>query len=114
MKTVNQFMPYVYGLLIIVLIGTLIAFFVRLSKTMKKVAETLQGTQGMSEKLEKMNESVVKIQASKESWTFFAAIFAISVIIKETFKYYRSERSLSKSFAKALKRHASVVTKLRF
>ena len=114
MKTINSFMPYIYGLLIIVLIGTLIAFLIRLSKTMKKIAQTADVAKGIGNNLQKTTDSLDQIKASSDSWSFFAALLGVVFIVKETFKYYRSEKSLPKSFTKAVIRHSGQIKNLNF
>lgn len=114
MKIINAYMKYVYIALITALLITLIAFFVRLSKTMKKIAETGEGVSTLSSDLDQTNEKLSAISDSKDSYKFFLSLFAIILIVKETFKYYKSERSLPKSFTKAVLRHNAQISGFRF
>ena len=114
MKNISRYVYYLYIPLIIGIVIALIALIVRVSKTLKKVGLTLQKTEPLNESLQKMNGSLEQIRKSKGNWTFFLSIFAVIAILKETAKYYRSEKSVSKSFTKALMRHGTQVRNLRF
>ena len=114
MKIINAYMKYVYIALIAALFITLIAFFIRLSKTMKKITETAEGASSVSSLLNQTNEKLSLISQSKDSYKFFLSLFAIILIIKETFKYYKSEKSLPKSFTKAVLRHNTQISGFKF
>ncbi len=114
MKTINRFMPYIYGVLIIGILIALIALFIRLSKTLKKAAMMKEVAEVLDREMKEIDMKKEQIARTKDSWTFFVALFGAWFIIKETFKYYKSERSLPKSFTKALMRHSSQISKLRF
>ena len=114
MKAINSLMPYIYGILIIALIVTFIMLIMRLGKTMKKVALLMEDGDKLNTQFEKINAKTEAIKQSADSWGFFLSLAAVAVIIKETFKYYKSERSLPKSFSKAVIRHAGQLGKLKF
>ena len=114
METVNRYILYLYIPLGIAILGCIIALLLRVAKTLKEANHTAELARPISEHLNHINETTKKIAATKESWSFFIALFAIFAILKETGKYYKSERSLSRSFSKAVLRHTSQIKGLRF
>ena len=114
MKVINQYIIFVYVFLIsaiIVLFFDLLIHLIKMLKTTGTV--TAEKLNVLNDNLTRMNETTEKISKTANSWAFFLSIYAIYLIIKETIKYYRSERSISRSFAKAAIRHAGQLGKLR-
>ena len=111
---INHLMKYVYLILVPATVYWLAAFLIRLSKTMKIVSETSENGKKAGTQLAAAGEKASLISKSAGSWKFFLSAFAILIVLKETFKYYRSEKSLSRSFAKAMMRHRSQVAGFRF
>lgn len=114
MELINRIILYSYIPLGIAILVCLIILLTRVMKTLKGVNVTLDKTKPINEHLEHINASTKKIAASKDSWTFFLALGAIFVILKETGKYYKSEGSLTRSFSKAMIRHSAQIKGLRF
>ncbi len=114
METINRYILYLYIPLIIAIIGCIIALLMRVMKTLKEVGHTAELASPIGEHLDHISKATEKIAASKDSWNFFIALFAIFAILKETGKYYKSEHSLSRSFSKAVLRHTSQIKGLRF
>ena len=113
MKIINPYMKYVYIVLILGLVAALIAFLKSLMKTIRNISDTAQGASSVSVHIGQTNEKLSAIKESGDSYKFFLSLLAIFVIIKETFKYAKSEKSLSKSFRKAFMRHTASFTKIR-
>lgn len=114
MKVINKYIIFVYVVLIsaiIVLIGDLLIHLIKMMKT--TVNETTTKINSVSDNLKKMSDTSEKIKSTANSWTFFLSIYAIYVIFRETLKYWRSERSLTKSFTKACLRHVGQINKIR-
>ena len=112
MNIINPYMKYVYIILILALIAALIAFLKSLMKTVRNISDTAQGASSISVHIDQTNEKLSAIRESKDSYKFFLSLLAVFVIIKDTFKYAKSEKSLSKSFRKAFMRHTASLTKI--
>lgn len=113
MKTVN----HIIGILDILLgAGTLIAliaFLLRLRKT-AKAAEPLTGSLNtMNGELNAVKAKADRIRASAPSYKFFASLYIILVVIKETLKSWKNDRSLPGSFTSAYLRHSRQISKIR-
>lgn len=113
MEMVNRIIMYLYIPLIIGIVAALIVLLVRIIKMIGGLGQTIERAKPISERIENMNASIEKISASAESYKFFLAVAAVFIIIRETLKYWKSEKSISKSFAKALVRHSSQIKGLR-
>ena len=114
MKAINQYIVFVYVVLIsaiIVLLGDLLIHLIKMMKT--TVNDTATKIDKISGGLDKMSKTCDRIKSSADSWTFFLAVYAVYAVLKETLKYWGSEKSLSKSFAKACIRHAGSINKIR-
>ncbi len=73
-----------------------------------------EDTKILGRDLEHMNDTLEKIRATKDSWLFFASLYAVIAIIRETFRYRRSDRTISRSFARSVARHAKELSSIRF
>ena len=113
MKIINSYMKYVYILLIGALVIVLITFIRSLVRTIRNISDTAQGAGDIGTQLNLANEKVTAIKESSDSYKFFLSAFAVFIIIKEAFKYSKSEKSFTKSFAKAFMRHSSSIGKIR-
>lgn len=114
MKVINQYIIFVYIFLIsaiIVLFFDLLYHLIRLMKT--TVKDTADKINVVADDVQRMNDTTDRIAKTGESWTFFLSVYAVYLIVRETIKYYRSERSLSRSFAKAAIRHSGQLGKIR-
>ncbi len=109
MKTLNTLINYLCLILIAVLIGTIIALLKRLSKTKIVVSQTVDNAKGIGTGIEAASDKISVIRDSSDSWKFFLSVIAVFAILKETIKYLGSEKSLTKSFAKACFRHSSQI-----
>ncbi len=114
METINRYILYLYIPLGIAVLVCLIVLLLRVLRTLKEAGHTADLAKPISEHLEHINQAKEKIAATKDSWSFFIALLAAFAILKETGKYYKSERSLSKSLGKAVIRHSSQIKGLRF
>ena len=96
--------------LIVVLVIRLLLTLAKMSKSIKVIAD--DGNR-MNQNIDRVNSSLECIKKSEDSWMFFASIYAIFVVIRETFKYRKSEKSLSRSFAKSVTRHAGQISRIK-
>ena len=113
MKTVNHLIGILNILLAAGAIIALIALLLRVRKTLK-AADPLNESLGiMNTRLEVVKEKTGKIKASADSFKFFASLYIILVVIKETVKSWSHDRSLPGSFASAYVRHSKQIRKIR-
>jgi hypothetical protein len=114
MKVINQYIVFVYVVLIsaiVVLIGDLLIHLIKMMKT--TVNDTVAKINNVSDGIKKMSDTAGSIKDSGDGWSFFLSASAIYIILKETLKYAVSEKSLSKSFAKACIRHSGSIKKIK-
>ena len=113
MKTVN----HLIGILNIVLgagaLAAALAFLLRLKKTVKGMEPLSGSMDAMNAQLSAVSRKTGKIRASADSFKFFASLYIIFVVVKETLKSWRNERSLPGSFAGAYMRHSKQIRKIR-
>ena len=107
MKVINRYIIFVYVVLIAAIVVMFVDFLIHLAKTMKNINALNDGLDTMNNGLNSANEKIAHIKDTGKSWSFFGAVLAIFMIIKETLKYRKSEKSVSKSLAKACLRHSS-------
>ena len=113
MKTVNHLIGILDILLGAGALAALIAFLMRLRKT-AKAAEPLTGRLNvMNGELNAVRSKTGKIRASAPSFKFFASLYIVLVIIKETLKSWRNDKSLPGSFTNAYLRHSRQIRKIR-
>ena len=113
MKTVNL----IIGILDILLgagaLIALIAFLLRLKKTAKAVEPLTDSLNVMNVELNAAKAKTARIKASAPSYKFFASLYIILIIIKETLKSWKNDRSLPGSFTRAYLRHSRQISKIR-
>ncbi len=113
MKTVNL----IIGILDILLgagaLIALIAFLLRLKKTVKATEPLTDSLSVMNGELNAVKTKTARIKASAPSYKFFASLYIILVIIKETLKSWKNDKSLPGSFTKAYIRHSKQISKIR-
>ena len=97
---------FIYALLIIGLIIANVMFFRKLLETMKIAAGLKPSIESLSENASEAKEKIAKIEETKDSWQFFVAIYVIFIILKETFRDRKNEKT-GIAFSKACVRHAS-------
>ena len=113
MGIIRQYIVYVdYGLA--ALAGILfIGLLIRTGK-MKSTTDIIgEDSKVLGRDLRHMNETIDSIRATEDSWKFFASLYIIFVVIKETLRYRRSDRSISKSFTRSVARHAKELSSIK-
>ena len=113
MKIINSYMKYIYIVLIVALLAAIAALIMRLLETMKKINLIVEDAGSISAQAEKANEKLAFIKSTGDSYKFFLSAIAVYIILNETFKYSKSEGSLTKSFTKAIMRNSSKIGKIR-
>ena len=111
---INRIVLYLYIPLLVGIVAALIVLLLRVFRMIGSLVQTIERTKPVSDHLERMNATIDRISASAGSYKFFLSLAAVFIIIKETVKYWRSEKSISKSFAKAVLRHNSQIRGLKF
>ena len=111
---VNRIILYLYIPLIIGIIAAVIVLLLRVFRMIGGLAETIDRAAPIAGHLERMNATIEQISQSAQSYKFFLSLAAVFIVIKETVKYWKSEKSISKSFAKALLRHTAQIKGLKF
>ncbi len=114
METANRIILYLYIPLVIGVIAAAIILLVRVLRMAGSLAKTVDCAKPITDHLEKMNATIGKISESGASYRFFLSLAAVLIIIKETVKYWKSEKSISRSFAKAVLRHTGQLKSLKF
>ena len=112
LQTINRYIVFLYVFLISAIIALLADLIIHLIKTMKYANQTGDGINKISEDIDQTSKKLETISASKDSWSFFLAVYGIYLILKETLKYRKSERSVSRSFAKACVKQFTRVRKI--
>ncbi|MBR5341673.1 MAG: hypothetical protein IK151_07095 [Erysipelotrichaceae bacterium] len=107
MKIINRYIIFVYVILIAAVVVMFVDFLIHLGNTIKNINALNDGLNTMNNDLNSANEKIAHIKDTGKSWSFFGALFAVYMIIKETLKYRKSEKSISKSLAKACLRHST-------
>ena len=113
MEIVNSYIKYLNILLIVIVVVLVIRLLLTLSKMSKGVKLVADDGNRIGENINHMNSSLDRIRKSEDSWMFFASIYAIFVVLRETLKYRKSEKSLSRSFAKSVTRHAGQISRIK-
>ena len=111
---VNRIILYLYIPLIIGIVAAAIVLLLRIFRMIGGLADTIDHAMPIADHLDRMNTTIEKISQSAESYKFFLSLAAVFIIINETIKYWKSEKSISKSFAKALLRHTGQIRGLKF
>lgn len=114
MEIIRTFLPYVYIVLIAIIVALLLDLIFRLIKmsdtTLTPLGESITH---LSEQLNQVTEKTNKISKTSESWSFFGTLYAISLIFREAGKSYKGD-SAPKALTKAVVRHSNDLRKIRF
>ena len=113
MEIVNSYIKYLYILLIVIVVVLVIRLLLALAKMSKSIKVIADDGNHVNENVNHMNTSLESIRKSEDSWIFFTSIYAIFVVLRETLKYRKSEKSLSRSFAKSVTRHAGQISRIK-
>lgn len=113
MKTVNHLIGILDILLGAGALAALIAFLLRLRKTSKAVEPLTGSLNVMNGELNAVRSKTGKIRESAPSFKFFASLFIILTIIKETLRSWRNDKSLPGSFTGAYLRHSKQLNRIR-
>lgn len=109
-------MKYVFIVIIVAIVISLIALFMALDKLMKKLAVTVNKATKLNENIEEVNSKKEEISKTKESWKFFTRIYIVLTILKEVMDDYKDakkkKRNFAKSFSKTCVRNVSRINKL--
>lgn len=114
MEMVNRIVLYLYIPLIIGVVAAAVVLLLRVFRMIGGLADTIDCAKPVADHLERMSTTIEKISQSAQSYKFFLSLAAVFIIIRETIKYWKSEKSISRSFAKAVLRHTSQIRDLRF
>lgn len=110
-------MKYVFIVIIIALVIALIAMFVVLGKLMKKLAITNSKVEKLNTNINEAKQKKEAISKTKDSWSFFASIFIIISVLKETMNDYKDtkkrKRNIAKSFTKTCAKNISKISKIK-
>ena len=110
-------MKYLYILLIIAIIATLIKLFVELAKLMKNAAGLNDNINKLNNNVNMSNKKIEDIKSTESSWKFFFSIYIILSVLKEMFIDYRHSsiltRSLPKSFTKTCVKNVGRIKKIK-
>ncbi|MBQ6478004.1 MAG: hypothetical protein IJI44_01415 [Erysipelotrichaceae bacterium] len=113
MKTANYLIGILDILLTAVVLGTALVLLFRIKKTVKAM-ESLSGSiQIMNTELNVVKQKTDRIKASADSFKFFTSLYIILIVIKETLKSWKYDKSLPGSFASAYMRHSKQIKKIR-
>ena len=113
MEILNSYIKYLNILLIVVVVVLVIRLLLALSKMSKSIKVIADDGNHMNQNIDHMNSTLECIKKSEDSWMFFTSIYAIFVVLRETLKYRKSEKSLSRSFAKSVTRHAGQISRIK-
>ena len=110
-------MKNVFIVIIVAIFITLIVLFIVLGRLMKKLATTNEKVNKLNSNLEEANKKKETITKTKESWKFFASIYIIVTVLKETMDDYKSskkrKRSIAKSLSKTCAKNISRISKIK-
>lgn len=108
---------YIYIPVIICLIIVFIMFIYALAILMKKAAGLNKNIDSLKNNIGIANNKVEEIKKTKESWQFFATIYIVYSVLKETIKDYKNSslltKGLAKSFTKTCIKNASRLSKIK-
>lgn len=110
-------MKYIYIVIVIALIVVFVLLIKQLVKLMKKAAGLNDNIDKLNNNISRVNDKVEDIKQTKESWQFFATVYIVYSILKETMKDYKSSsiltRGIAKSFTKTCAKNVSKLSKIK-
>ena len=114
MSMINQYVKYVNIGLAVIAVIVLLVLLIKLLKLKPTVGIIADDTGKLTKNLDGIDNTLTTIKATEKSWVFFSSLYVIFVIIKETFKYAKANKSISKSLTKSVTRHAKQLSSIRF
>ena len=94
-------------------IAALIAFVLRIIRSVKAVDPLNESVNTLNTQLSAVKEKTARIKESEDSYRFFASLFIILTIIKEAIRSWRKDGTLPGSFTGAYLRHSRQLKRVR-
>ena len=102
----------IYVFLSVIIVCFLVKLLVSLKKMMVQVDGVSEGAGHISDNVASLENKLAVIRNTADSWKFFAALYIILRIIKETLRYARKD-GLGKSFSKACVRNVRKMSSIK-
>jgi len=114
MKTISGIVSYLNIALSITCVIILIILLTRIRKILSEVSIFSDGMNKITSELDQTAQKTEKIRSTADSFKFFASLYLIYLLIKETWQNYReSNITLGKSAARTMIRHTGQLKKIR-
>ena len=113
MGMINQYIKYLYYLLLIIIIVLINIIMLKIFTISDDLEAMNSNITNISKNINADKDKTTSIKNTVNSWKFFISIYAIMVVIRETFKYRKRYKSLSRSLSASLVRHSRQLRSLR-
>jgi len=113
MGIINNYIKYLYYLLIIIIVVLVNILLFKVFKITDNVSGMNTNITKITDNINKDKEKAEYLKSTAKSWKFFISIYAILVVISETFKYRKRYKSFTRSFSHSLARHSRQLRNFR-
>ena len=101
MNIVNRIIPYIYAVIITVILVVLIFMLRKLTQIAKTISGVSCSASRLLEGIDTLNQKTQAARKSLESWSFFMALYTMNLVSRQMRKNRKSGDSLFKSAVKA-------------